>query len=226
MSFLDEYKRLTDRATGMRLSYRVTRFCAQWLMVLYFRGRVFGLRNVPPTGPVVLACNHQSFFDPVSTTLALYREGNYMARDTLFRNPLFKRLIEWLNAFPVKRGAADVTAVKEMLRRLSAGKVVVVFPEATRTRDGSISPINANAMAVAKKAGAAIVPTVIDGAFEAWPRDQLLPAPRRMYISYEKAISREEVREWPVERIAEVLSERLHKGLERSRFMRRRAAGN
>lgn len=226
MSLINEYKRLTDRATGMRVSYRVVRFCAQWLMVLYFRGRVFGLRNVPPSGPVVLACNHQSFFDPVSTTLALYREGNYMARDTLFRNPLFKRLIEWLNAFPVKRGAADVTAVKEMLRRLSAGKVVVVFPEATRTRDGSISPINANAMAVAKKAGAAIVPTVIDGAFESWPRDQLLPAPRRMYISYEKAISRDEVREWPVERIAEVLSERLHSGLERSRFMRRRAAGN
>jgi len=70
------------------------------------------------------------------------------------------------------------------------------------------------------------VPTVIDGAYEAWPREQLLPAPRRMYISYQPVITREEVREWPVERIAEVLSERLHKGLERSRFMRRRAAGN
>ena len=226
MSFIDEYKRLTDRATGMRLSYRITRFCAQWIMVLYFRGRVFGLRNVPAEGPVVLACNHQSFSDPVSTTLALYREGNYMARDTLFRNPLFKWLIDWLNAFPVKRGAADVTAVKEMLRRLTAGKIVVVFPEATRTRDGSVSPINANSMAVAKKAGAAIVPTVIDGAFESWPRDQMLPAPRRMYISYQPVITREEVRAWPVERIADVVSERLRSGLERSRFMRKRAAGN
>jgi len=201
------------------------RFWAQWVMVIYFRGRVFGLRNVPTSGPVVLACNHQSFFDPVSTTLALYREGSYMARDTLFRNPLFKRLIESLNAFPVKRGAADVSAVKEMLRRLSAGRVVVVFPEATRTRDGSISEINANAMAVAKKAGAAIVPTVIDGAYEAWPRDQILPAPRRMYISYQTVISREEVRAWPVEKIAEVLSQRLRSGLERSRYMRRCAAG-
>lgn len=224
MSWLDEYKRLTNRATGMRLYYRFLRFCAHWVLVLYFRGRVFGLRNVPNSGPVVLACNHQCFFDPVAVTMALHREGNYMARDTLFRNPLFKRLIESLNAFPVKRGAADVTAVKEMLRRLNDGKVVVVFPEATRTRDGSISPINANAMAVAKKAGAAIVPTVIDGAFEAWPRDQLLPAPRRMYISYQPVITREEVRAWPVERIAEVVSERLHAGLERSRFMRRRAA--
>jgi len=216
---------MTDPATGMRLYYRAMRFLAQWVMVIYFRGRVFGLKNVPASGPVVLACNHQSFFDPVSTTLALYREGSYMARDSLFRNPVFKRLIESLNAFPVRRGAADVSAVKEMLRRLSAGRIVVVFPEATRTRDGEISDINANAMAVAKKAGAAIVPTVIDGAFEAWPRDQILPAPRRMYISYERTITPEEVRTWPAERIAEVLSERLRAGLVRSRAMRRRAAG-
>jgi len=214
---------MSNPATGMRLYYRLLRFLAHWVLVIYFRGRVFGLRNVPAEGPVVLACNHQSFFDPVSVTMALYREGNYMARDTLFRNPLFKRFIESLNAFPVKRGAADVTAVKEMLRRLNDGRVVVVFPEAMRTRDGSISPINANAMAVAKKAGAAIVPTVIDGAFEAWPRDQLLPAPKRMYISYMPVITREEVKAWPVERIAEVVSERLQHGLARSRFMRRQA---
>lgn len=207
----------------MRLYYRAFRFVAHWVLVLYFRGRVFGLRNVPTSGPVVLACNHQCYFDPVAVTMALYREGNYMARDTLFRNPMFKRFIESLNAFPVRRGAADVTAVKEMLRRLNDGRVVVVFPEATRTRDGSISPINANALAVAKKAGAAIVPTVIDGAFEAWPRDQMLPAPRRMYISYRPVISRENVKAWPVEQIAEVVSESLHAGLIQSRFMRERA---
>lgn len=214
---------MTDPATGMRPYYRFVRFLAHWVFMLYFRGRVFGLRNVPTSGPVVLACNHQSFFDPVSTTLALHREGSYMARDTLFRNPMFKRFIESLNAFPVRRGAADVTAVKEMMRRLAAGRVVVVFPEATRTRDGQIGEINANSMAVAKKAGAAIVPTVIDGAFEAWPRDQILPSPGRMYITYMPAISCAETRDWPAEQLAAVVSARLRSGLERSREMRRQA---
>src|SRR4030095_8197153 len=122
----------------MRIYYRILRYFAQMLFTLYFRGRVFGLKNVPNEGGVLLACNHQSYFDPVSVTLPLYREGNYMARDTLFVNPHFKRLIESLNAFPVKRGASDVGAVKEIMRRLKDGKIVVVFPEATRTRDGEI----------------------------------------------------------------------------------------
>lgn len=205
---------------GMRLYYRVLRLLAQGVYVLYFRGRVFGLRNVPTAGGVLLACNHQSFFDPVAATLALHREGNYMARDTLFRNPLFRRLIESLNAFPVRRGAADVGAVKEILRRLKQGRVVVVFPEATRTTDGSIGRINANALAVAKKAGAAVVPTVIDGAFEAWPRRRPVPAPGRIHVSYAEAISPSQVAEWSADEITRVVVERLEATMARSRARR------
>src|SRR5258706_10400934 len=102
-----------ERPRGqMRLYYRACQILAQFVFTAYFRGRVFGVENVPLTGGVLLACNHQSFFDPVSSMLAIPREGNFMARDTLFLNPLFKRLIESLNAFPVRRGAADVGAVK------------------------------------------------------------------------------------------------------------------
>jgi len=210
-------------ADTMRPYYRVMRYIAQMVFMFYFRGRVFGLANVPASGGVLLACNHQSYFDPISATLALHREGNYMARDTLFDNPLFGRLIESLNAFPVKRGAADVGAVKEILRRLKDGKAVVVFPEATRTRDGSIGAINANSMALAKRAGAAIVPTVIDGAFEAWPRTALIPRPRMMYVTYADPITFEQVQEWSVEQITETVSERLRAALEVSRNKRRRA---
>ncbi len=214
-----------DSASSMRLYYRIVRFFAHWIFIVFFLGRVFGLRNVPARGGVLLACNHQSFFDPVTTTLALYREGNYMARDTLFLNPWFKRLIESLNAFPVKRGAADIGAVKEIMRRLRAGKVVVVFPEATRTCDGLIGPINANSLSIAKKAGVAIVPTVIDGAFESWPRTRAYPLPARMYITYCEAVTPEQAREWPLVQLAAVVESRLKDGLVRSRAMRARAAG-
>jgi 1-acyl-sn-glycerol-3-phosphate acyltransferase len=209
----------------MRPYYRFLRFMAQWLFALYFRGRVFGLRNVPVEGPVLLACNHQSYCDPVCAALPLYRELNFMARDTLFANPLFRTLIESLNAFPVKRGVADVGAVKEILRRLKRGKQVIVFPEATRTRDGSIGAINPNSLLIAKRASAVIVPTVIDGAFEAWPRTQALPSPRPIYLTYAEPVTAEQVREWPIEQIAEVVSQRLRQGLARSRQMRRRAFG-
>jgi len=204
----------------MRFYYGFLRYLCQIGFVIYFRGRVFGLSHVPATGPVLVACNHQSFFDPVSATLAIPRECNYMARDTLFLNPFFGRFISSVNAFPVKRGAGDVGAVKEILRRLRDGKVVLVFPEGTRTRDGSIGRINPNSLLIAKKAGAAIVPAVVDGAFEAWPRTQLLPSPQSIHVTHCEALSAEQVKEWPIERIAAVVEERMGEGMKRSRERR------
>ena len=126
----------------MRKGYAVCRMVAQMLFTFLVRGRVFGTHHVPRQGGVLLVSNHQSFLDPVLATLAIPRECNYMARDTLFRQPQFRRLIEYLNAFPVKRNTADLGAIKETLRRLKAGRVVLTFPEGTRTVDGSIGPID------------------------------------------------------------------------------------
>ena len=207
----------------MRRYYAFLRYLCQLGFVTYFHGRVFGLQHVPRTGPVLLACNHQSFFDPVSATLAIPRECNYMARDTLFLNPWFGRFISSVNAFPVKRGAGDIGAVKEILRRLRDGKPVLVFPEGTRTRDGAIGPINVNSLLIAKKAGAAIVPTVIDGAFEAWPRTQLFPSPQSIYVTYCEWLSPAEVAEWPIERIGQTVEGRMRAAMARSRQLRARA---
>lgn len=106
----------------MRRSYRICRYAAQVLFVALFRGRIFGTRHVPLQGGVLLVSNHQSFLDPVLATLAIPRECNYMARDTLFHHPVLRRVIEFLNAFPVKRDTADMRAVRETLRHSSAGR--------------------------------------------------------------------------------------------------------
>src|SRR5262245_28199568 len=108
----------------MRPWYRFCRWLCHGVFLVFFRGRVYGRDNVPLEGGVLLACNHQSYLDPVLATLALPRECHYMARDTLFRNPQFRRMIESLNAFPVKRGTADIGAIKETLRRLKNGALV------------------------------------------------------------------------------------------------------
>lgn len=167
------------------------RFVCQVVFLAAFRLRTYGRENVPARGGVLLVCNHQSFLDPMLVTLALKREGNYMARDTLFANPLFRKLITTLNAFPVKRGTADVGAIKEIIRRLRDGKLVVVFPEATRTYDGSIAPFQEGALLVAKRAACAIVPTLIDGAFRCWPRRARFPRPGKIRVRYGQAIPAE-----------------------------------
>lgn len=177
----------------MRPWYRFCRALCHAAFLTLFRGRVFGVRNVPRVGGVILVCNHQSFLDPVLATLALPRECHYMARDSLFRNPLFRRLIESLNAFPVKRGAADVGAIKETLRRLRSGALVTIFPEGTRTPDGSIQPMQPGVVLIARKAGVPLVPTLILGAFEAWPRDAKLPRPHPVIVAYGRPLAPDEI---------------------------------
>ncbi|HRY68513.1 MAG TPA: lysophospholipid acyltransferase family protein [Phycisphaerae bacterium] len=193
----------------MRLSYRICRLACQVFTTMYFKARCFGLHRVPASGGTLLVCNHQSFMDPVLVTMALYREGNYMARDTLFADPRFKRLIEFLNAFPVKRNAADIGAIKESLRRLKQGRVLVLFPEGTRSDDGRIGELFPGVGAIAKKARVPIVPTLIDGMTQIWPRDKALPRPGNVVIEYGWPIMPEAYAELSPEGLMALIRERL-----------------
>lgn len=159
------------------LVYYPTFFLSRIALGLGFGYRYFGTTRVPRAGGVLLASNHQSNFDPVVVGIALDRPIHFMARDTLFSIPGFGSLIRALNAFPVRRATADLEAMREALRRLRSGDPVLLFPEGTRTKNGEIGPVHAGVVLLAARAGVPIVPVVIDGAFEAWPRHR--PLPRR-----------------------------------------------
>ncbi len=154
--------------------YKLLRFWARLLFILFFRIRVFGRDKVPTRGGVVIASNHQSFLDPVIIHIGIERPIHFMARENLFVNKFFRRLISGLNAFPLKRATFDLQAVREAVRRLKAGKVVIVFPEGARTTDGKIGQPLGGAHMIARRGNVPIVPTVIQGAYEAWPRQQKL----------------------------------------------------
>jgi 1-acyl-sn-glycerol-3-phosphate acyltransferase len=182
--------------TRMRPAYRLLRYLSHLVFVGLFRGRAFGVANVPRTGGVLIVCNHQSFLDPVLATHPLPRECNYMARDTLFQVPWLGPLIAFLNAFPVKRDTADLGAIKETLRRLKAGKVVLTFPEGTRTLDGRVGEMRAGVVLLARKARVPIVPTVILGAYRAWPRTAKLPRPHPVVVAFGPPLCPHEHPEW------------------------------
>ena len=168
-----------------------------------------GTRNVPRQGGVLLVSNHQSFLDPVLATLAIPRECNYMARHTLFQHALLRWVIESLNAFPVKRDTADIGAIKETMRRLKAGKVVLTFPEGTRTPDGSVGPMRAGVVLLARKTRVPIVPTLILGAFESWPRSAKLPAPRPILVAYGEPVCPHEHAEWTDDQCVDIVRTRI-----------------
>jgi len=195
----------------MRVSYRLAQVIVQIGGVLWCGVRVFGRRNIPRAGPVVLACNHQCFLDPLLVGLALDRECNFMARDTLFTGTIGGRVIEWLNAYPVRRGTADFGAIKETLRRLKAGQVVVAFPEGTRSPDGRIGDLEVGVAAIAKKSGAALVPTVVEGAFECWPRQKAFPRPGQVWVEYGRAFTPADYADCSHDELTVRLQERLQK---------------
>jgi 1-acyl-sn-glycerol-3-phosphate acyltransferase len=155
--------------------------------VTVFGIRVYHRDRMPGTGGVLVVANHQSYLDPILAAVGMARPFHPMARESLFRFAPFRWVIRSLNAFPVRRASADLGAVREALRRLEAGSIVLMFPEGTRTRDGSIGSLQAGPVTIARRAGVPIVPMVIDGAFESWPRTRPLPMPHRIRVACGRA---------------------------------------
>jgi 1-acyl-sn-glycerol-3-phosphate acyltransferase len=174
--------------------YRVMRWGCQMLCATLWNTRVYNRHVEPAEGGVIYVSNHQSFLDPILATFGLRRPGNYMARDTLFRNPAFRGFIDSLNAFPIRRGTADMAALKEAMRRLKDGRTVVVFPEGTRTTTGHIRPFLPGVAVLSQRAAEWTVPVVIDGAFDVWPRSQKLPHPGHIVVEYGTPVHRSDAR--------------------------------
>jgi len=190
--------------------YRVCRFLCRVFCVVCFRIRVHGKENVPASGPFMLVSNHQSYLDPLFCGVFLKRRLNFMARDTLFRNRFFRAILSSVYAIPVARGKADLSAMKIVISRLREGECVCLYPEGTRTDTGQIASLKGGFGLIARRGGSAIVPMVVDGAFECWPRHKkIFSVGARIVVCYGEAISAEHVQNMDEREIAEVVTERL-----------------
>lgn len=176
----------------MRWWWRLSQAMARAGANILWKFRVFGLENVPRTGGVLLAANHQSYLDPVLVAMVLPREMHFMARRTLFRNPVFRAIIVGYNAFAIERDSADVKGVKSAIARLEAGNILLVFPEGTRTGDGSIARMK-DVGVMAGRAAVPIVPVLIQGAYDVWPKGRAIPRLGRISIIFGKALNPENI---------------------------------
>lgn len=170
---------------------------------------VYGRRHLPRRGPVLILCNHQSYLDPLVVGSPLPWECHFMARDTLFQRGGFGRLITYLNAFPVRQEGSDIAAVRETVRRLRAGAVVCIFAEGSRTPDGRIHPLPRGALLIAQRAGVPLLPAVLEGLFEIWPRSSTLPRPGPCWLEYGELIPAEHVRSGDAAQLAGEMTTRL-----------------
>jgi 1-acyl-sn-glycerol-3-phosphate acyltransferase len=165
--------------------YAILKPIAVALMRLLFRLEAVGRELVPPTGPVLLVSNHVSVLDPPLVGGSAPRPVCFMAKEELFRIPLFGRLIRALNARPVRRDGSDMRALKTSLALLREGRALLVFPEGTRGVEGE-PPREGKAGVgmLAVLSGAPVVPVYVSGSGAALPRGRAWPRPHKVRVTF------------------------------------------
>ena len=120
-----------------------------------------GLENIPKEGGRIYACNHRSYADPVLVTIPVPKRFAYMAKEELFKNPFFRALIKALGAFPVRRGAGDMSVIEDSVEKLKKGKNLLIFPEGTRSKDGKVGRGKSGVALIAAMSGVDVIPVGI-----------------------------------------------------------------
>src|SRR5204862_6774807 len=108
----------------------------------------------------------------------------FLAKEALFRIPLFGPLLGRLNARPVRREGRDPGALRIALRILEAQGALLIFPEGTRGDEGVLRPAKAGAGMLAVMSGAPVVPVYVKGSGHAWPRGRRVPRPRKVTVTF------------------------------------------
>lgn len=169
------------------------------------RMRCSGQEHIPASGPVLIACNHVAFIDPLLIAVAARRRSWFMAKEELFRS---RALAPWLRrsgGFPVRRASPDVWAVRTARDLLARGECLLVFPEGGVTRSGHMRPGFSGAGYLALQPDVVVVPAAI------W-NTQLMKGPVR--VRFGSPIPMEDLRDSPrpgrnrraTERIMETLA--------------------
>jgi 1-acyl-sn-glycerol-3-phosphate acyltransferase len=143
---------------------------------LLWRVRFSGVENVPPSGGIIIASNHQTYIDPFWVSVPIKRPIRYLAWNESFDWPIIGRFIGLFGAWPIKLEKSDPTAIRRSLQWLRDGGAVYIFPEGGRCLpDGELMRFKNGAVRLALEAGVPILPVTIRGGHRVWPKGHRVP---------------------------------------------------
>ncbi len=148
-----------------------------WLLVnavgrLLFRYRVAGREHIPAQGGVLIAANHASYVDIPFVGIGVQRRMWFLGRQDLFV-PVFRPVLQWLGWIPIRQDRLDRDGFTRAIRLIQDGKVVVIYPEGTRTPDGRLKRGKPGMGVIVAETGCAVIPAYLAGT-----RDVLPPGAR------------------------------------------------
>lgn len=168
--------------------YFIAKKILKLLFKIFFRLEVTGAENCPGSGALIVASNHASFLDPIIAGVAAPRALNFMARNSLFRNKIFGKILTSVNAFPLRREGADMGAMRLAIDKLCQGKAVLIFPEGTRSKDGNLGTPKAGIGLLAAMSGANILPCYIKGSIDVLPSWAVFPRFKKISVCIGKPV--------------------------------------
>jgi len=169
-----------------RLGWGLTRLIASTV----FRMRRYGHRNIPETGPFIIASNHKSLADPPLVGSFIWRQVHFMAKRELFKNPVFGAIIRSTNAHPIRRGAIDKGAIETINNLLNGGQGVVIFPEGTRARGVDFLDPKPGIGLIARQALVPVVPAYIHGSDK---MSEVFRGKEKMAVIYGEMLDKKEI---------------------------------
>lgn len=186
----------------------------KFVFFVFYGLRIYGTQNIT-RGKAIIAPNHTSFYDPPIICAAWPEETHYLARSSLFNKPFLKSLITRLNAHPVSGTAQDLQSFKTVCDLLNKNQKVVIFPEGERSDDGQLREIKTGVAMLAMRCQCPIIPTYIQGAFDAWPKQRRWPRPwGKITCIFGKPIYIDEYASLPKKEAQQAISLRLQHEIE------------
>lgn len=152
-------------------------FVVRSFLKIFYKHKVYGIEHLPK-GAGIIASNHVSFLDPPIIGVSCPLEIHILARDSLFKPPIFGWLIRKLNAHPVVRGKGNSAAFRKTCELIEKGYKVLIFPEGTRSKDGELQKGQLGLGMLVKRTGCVVIPAYIHGSYDVWSVHRSVPALR------------------------------------------------
>ena len=159
----------------MEPMYAVARALLLPFLWLFFRWKLIGAEKIPKKGPVIVACNHISYFDPLCHAYMIDRSGRkcrFFAKSELWKNPFLRFVLTHAHQIPVERGSGESGPVEKAIEWIGKGELVVIYPEATITTNPDLTPMQGKTGVgrVALATGAPVVPIAVWGSHWVRPK--------------------------------------------------------
>ncbi|MDO8662456.1 MAG: AMP-binding protein [Candidatus Omnitrophota bacterium] len=163
-----------------------------------WRLKILGTENIPKAGKCILCVNHSSYLDAfvveASMPKGLRKGVFFVGFKAYFEQSVIRNIIKYIRVIPIDPGMHFVEAMQASSYVLKNDKIVCIFPEGQRTIDGNVKIFKKGVGILAKELNAPLVPVLITGSYESWPRTKPFPRPYPISITFGKAFDFDELK--------------------------------